>query len=337
MSNPRRLEAGYLLPLRWTDDADLAELTEYLRRLRRWIDVTVIDGSPAHLFASHAAAWSGLVSHLRPTGMPGRDSGNGKVAGVLTGIRLAGPERVVIADDDVRYDYPALRAVVEALDRYDIVRPQNYFTELPWHARWDSARSLINRAFGSDYPGTLGVRRSALLATGGYRHDVLFENLELIRTVHAGGGSELRADAVFVGRRAPSAGHFWSQRIRQAYDGFAQPARLGIELCLLPLAIWAARRPGRAAGGVALVCGVAELGRRRAGGRAVFPATGALWAPLWVVERGVCAWLAVGARLRGGVRYGEGRLLRAATPQWELNALHRRARRAPTGRTEEAA
>jgi len=32
----------------------------------------------------------------------------------------------------------------------DLVGPQNFFDPLPWHARWDSARTLLNRASGGD-------------------------------------------------------------------------------------------------------------------------------------------------------------------------------------------
>ena len=119
----------------------------------------------------------------------------GKVNGVVTGVRECSHERVVIADDDVRYDAAALRRVVALLDEADLVRPQNYFDPLPWHARWDTARSLLNRVFTGDpafpvgdFPGTLAVRRSAFLASGAYDGDALFENLELMRTIRAAGG-----------------------------------------------------------------------------------------------------------------------------------------------------
>ena len=67
----------------------------------------------------------------------------------------------MIADDDVRYEPAALRRAAELLDEHDLVRPQNFFEPLPWHARWDTARTLLNRGFGRDYPGTLAVRRLA--------------------------------------------------------------------------------------------------------------------------------------------------------------------------------
>jgi hypothetical protein len=107
--------------------------------------------------------------------------------------------------------------------------------------------------------------------------------------------------------------------VRQAYDDFAQPARLAVELAVLPavVAAIAGRRLRWLGVGAAAVVALAETGRRRAGGARVFPRTAALWAPLWLAERAVCVWLAIGARLRGGVRYSDGRLRRAAhSPRW---------------------
>jgi hypothetical protein len=64
---------------------------------------------------------------------------------------------------------------------------------------------------------------------------------------------------------------------------------------------------------------LAERGRRRGGGAAVFPATSSLLAPLWVLERALCAWLAVLQRLRfGGVRYGDSVIPLAAHSERQL-------------------
>ena len=312
-----QLDGEYVLPLRWHDDAELPELTGYLRRLSSWIPVTVVDGSPPDLFDRHADAWRGAVRHLRPEPWPGA---NGKVAGVVTGVRAARSERVVLADDDVRYDRAALERVLGRLDDADVVRPQNVFSPAPWHARWDTGRTLLNRALAADYPGTFGIRRSTFLTMGGYRGDVLFENLEMVRTIRAHGGREHHADDVFVARRPPTAAHFWSQRPRQAYDDLAQPWRLATDLAVWPVVLHSAvRRPRRLGALVAAVIAMAERGRRRAGGRTVFPASAALWAPVWVLERGLFSWLAVWARLvRGGVTYGDTRLRTAASSPYAL-------------------
>ncbi|GAA3744203.1 hypothetical protein HDA32_002409 [Spinactinospora alkalitolerans] len=319
---------GYVLPLRWDDDSGLAELTAYLHRIGECAEVAevvVVDGSPPALFRAHARAWGGAVRHLRPDERT--RCGNGKVSGVLTGVRHATAERLIIADDDVRYDGPALRAVASLLDRADLVRPQNFFEPAPWHALWDTARTLINRSVGRDYPGTFGIRRSTFLAMGGYDGGVLFENLELIRTVRAHGGTEARPLDVYVRRLPPGTGRFWAQRLRQAYDDTAQPARMALFLSVLPAVAAAVRgrRFGLLLAGAALPVALAEVGRRRAGGSAVFPAASVLLAPIWVLERGVCVWPALVARLRGtGVAYAGAHLRLAAHSTRHLRARARR-------------
>lgn len=297
---PDRLPMAYVLPLRVAADTGLAELTAYLRELNRWVDVIVVDGSPPELFARHAAAWRRLVRHVPPD--PALTGRNGTALGVLTGVALARHEHVVIAGADVRYDRAALCAVHGLLDRVDLVRPQHHFDPLPPPAWWDTGRMLFHRALGGDRPGSLAVRRSTFLAMGGYDPDVLFGSLELVRTVRAYGAATAAPAWLYVRRRPPTVARFRRQRVRQAYDELARPGWLVAALAVLPAAAaaLAARRPGlllRA--GVATVA-VAELGRRRAGGARVFPAHTVLAAPVWLLERGVCAWLAVGRRLRDG-------------------------------------
>lgn len=70
---------------------------------------------------------------------------------------------------------------------------------------------------------------------------------------------------------------------------------------------------------------LAELGRRRAAGRQVFPLAASLCAPLWVVERATCAWLAVASRvILGGVRYNGRILATAAHSPRALAGVHGR-------------
>jgi hypothetical protein len=323
-----RLDLSYVVPVRWRDGAQRRELAEYLERIAPLCaEVIVVDGSGPEVFAANAAAFAPHATHVPPK--QGEEWLMGKVAGVRTGVELASRERVVLADDDVRYEFAALRRAAELLDEHDLVRPQNYFSRLPWHARWDTARTLLNRSFGRDYPGTLAVRRSRMVAMGMYDGDVLFENLELMRTVRAHGGSVCSPLDLYVARVPPSSAHFWGQRTRQAYDDFALPARMALWLAVLPsLELDRRRRLGLAPAAAALAIAAAELGRRRGGGRAVFPATSSLLAPVWILERAVCAWLAVLQRLRfGGVRYGESVIPVAAHSERQLRRrLQRQAR-----------
>ena len=313
----------YILPLRSATSQAGTELTAYLRELTPLAEVIVVDGSPPDVFAAHALAWGTRVHHVAPD--PALATPMGKVGGVLTGLRLASHERVIIADDDVRYDAATLGRVAAALDESDVVRPQNYFAPMPWHAAWDTGRALLNRMSGGDWPGTLAVRRSVLRQTGGYDGRAMFENLELVRTVLAAGGSETVLLDAYVPRRPSSTRHFWSQRVRQAYDELARPPRLVAQLAVLPLTIGLAATGGWLAvgGAAAVVALVAEAGRRRAGGRRIFPPVASLLAPVWLGERAVCSWLAVGARLvLGGVPYRGTVLRHAATPMRELRSRY---------------
>jgi hypothetical protein len=327
IDSKRTLELSYILPIKSQTLEGIGEVSGYLEWLASQVDeVIVVDGSASSVFLTHEAMWAGLgVRHVAPDER--HATANGKVAGVLTGLYAAKHERLVIADDDVRYGREALEMMVQRLDGAHVVRPQNYFEPLTWHARWDTARSLLNRATDGDWPGTLAVRRSALLATQGYDGDCLFENLELVRTVMATGGTETLARDVYVRRLPPRTSHFMSQRVRQAYDEFARPGRLAAQLCLLPAMLLLARRPWGlpAAGLAAIAC--AEYGRRRDGGAEVFPATSSWFAPLWLAERAICSWLAVGKRVReGGVVYNGRVIRRAASTQAELNKRYEGAR-----------
>jgi hypothetical protein len=292
-------------------------LPAYLDALAKLVPVIVVDGSPPAVFAHHAASWPRAVLHV-PVDDDRRGDLNGKVAGVVTGLRRVRTAKAVIADDDVRYDPFALRRLAALLDGADVVRPQNVFDPAPWHAVLDTGRMLIARATGGDWPGTLGIRMDVYSRAGGYDGSVLFENLELVRTLRAAGARELVAYDVFVARRPPTARHYLSQRVRQAYDELARPRRMAAQLAVAPLLALATARFGvRALAAFAVGAIVlAESGRRRGGARSVFPPRAAVLAPVWVLERAATSWCALALRLgRGGVRYSHGTLRVAANPE----------------------
>jgi hypothetical protein len=126
---------------------------------------------------------------------------------------------------------------------------------------------------------------------------------------------------LYVRRLPPDTGHFLSQRVRQAYDEFALPGRLIAFLSVVPLTIaaLARRRLGALVAAELSLVALAERGRRRAGGRLYFPPSTSWFAPAWVLERGICMWLALGRRiLMGGVPYGAGVIRRAASSRRRL-------------------
>jgi hypothetical protein len=312
-------DVSYVLPLR-ADRAD-RELCGYLRRLGELVgEVILVDASDAPVFAAHGQLLAGSGVRQVPVD-PGRLERNGKVRGVLTALPLLSCPVVVIADDDVRYDAGSLTAAVRRLERAALVIPQNFYAPCPLGAGYDTARVLLHRALDGDFPGTLVLRRAAL--GDGYDGDVLFENLELIRTVEARGGRVRWARDVLVARRPPTGAHLLGQRVRQAYDEFARPVHLLVGLSVVPgllaAAVRGAWRPVLVA--AAGTVGVAEMGRRRGGGAERFPVWASWVAPVWLVERGVCSWAAVFWRLRGGVPYAGERVMRAASSR---RALRRR-------------
>jgi hypothetical protein len=327
------LDLSYVLPLR-SPVPDL-ELREYLEELAEAVaDIVVVDASAPEVRAVHERWWGKRVTHVVPD--PARRCSNGKVWGVLTGLDHAGYDAVIIADDDVRWDRPGLARVNDLLASAELVAPANYFSPLPWHARYDTGRTLIQRALGGDWPGTLAVRRESLAAFGGgYDGNVLFENLELVRTVEAGGGRVVWAMDLFVARRPPTARHFLGQRVRQAYDELARPLHLLASLSVLPILSTTLAR-GRIGALLALVTSAvltAELGRRRNGGTRVYPASSVPMAAVWMVERSVTSWLALWCRQRGGVRYAGNRISRAASSRAQLRS---RARTSPVLREDPA-
>ncbi len=314
------MRLSYILPIKWDAGQDPQELTGYLKSIADQVELIVVDGSNPANFLLHKEAWGSYGKHLPPSAE--FNFVNGKVNGVMTGLRLAQHEKVVIADDDVRYTPEQLRLVESLLEEVQLVVPQNYFSPAPWHAQWDTARTLLNRALHHDYPGTLAVQQDFINQLGGYDGNVLFENLELMRTVEAGYGKVLYKPDLFVERLPPSDKHFWSQRVRQAYDDYAQPLKLAFFFALVPgLIASGVVSPFLPLGLLALSVPIAEIGRRMHGGTKYFSAACALYAPCWLLERGICTWLAMFAKLRyGGVRYNHKIISVAANPIWKLRS-----------------
>ena len=137
----------------------------------------------------------------------------GKVGGVLTGVRHASHEVAVIADDDVRWTPEQLARTARRLDGAAVVRTAEPLRPGP------GTRHVGHRPRSSspEPPEATGRARSSStrprsLRAGGYDGEALFENLELVRTLEATGGTELVALDLVVRRLPPTTRQFLSQR-----------------------------------------------------------------------------------------------------------------------------
>src|SRR5947207_8328228 len=209
----------YLLPIRRTafSATEASDLADYFGTLKdAGCDVLVVDGSPAPVFEQHAATWRSLCRHAPVD----RSFGylNDKVNGIHTGVGLATTEKIILADDDIRYTPAEIDRVCELLENFEVVRPQNFLSPLPWWGRMDAARMLINRATlrTGDYPGTCAFRRAAMLRVGHYDGDVLFDNEEIIRHFAGAGATVCYPIDLFVRKWPPVLGKWIEQRPRQA-------------------------------------------------------------------------------------------------------------------------
>ncbi|HEX8117706.1 MAG TPA: hypothetical protein VF521_10585 [Pyrinomonadaceae bacterium] len=324
---PDGARSTYLLTIRRArfDAVEASRFRDYFRMLAgAGCEVLVVDGSPREVFAAHGGAWRDACIHAPVD--PQYKYLNGKVNGIHTGVDLAAHERIILADDDIRYTAEDVRRMTRLLDSFEMVRPQNYLSPLPAWARTEAARMLINRAWiaEGDYPGTLGVRRGAMLRLGHYDGDVLFDNEEIVRHFRARGASVAYARDFFILKRPPSFRKWVEQRPRQAYEDFVMRAKTAFFVALLPALalLWFAAGWRWALGAAAAVaCGGVLLAARGLGDGAVrfFPPWLCLYAPLWVAERVLSTYWALYWRVaHGGYPFGDRLLSKGTGRAWRV-------------------
>jgi hypothetical protein len=285
--------------------------------------VIVIDGSPPEVFNAHALLWGRICRHQpvnrRFTYL------NDKVNAIHTGIAIAANEKIILADDDVRYRAEEIALICQRLERFDVVRPQNFIGPLPWWSRVEAARMLINRATlrMADYPGTCAFRRSAALRAGEYDGDVLFDNEEMIRHFARRGLAIDQQIDFFVRRNPPRFRKWLEQRPRQAYEDFGLRAKTFFFASLLPLAMFLAfAEQNRALMFFAMVLAVgsiliAAVGRARGEAAQVFPQSTCWFAPVWILERVISTYAAFCWYLvRGGYPFGDRILSKGIGRDW---------------------
>ena len=316
----------YLLPIRKRSfsENEANDFAQYFIGLQSvGCEILVIDGSPPEVFGRHHQVWSNLARHEKVDRRFGYL--NDKVNGIHTGIELASNEKIILADDDIRYAAADVTRLSALLDECEVVRPQNYLSPLPWWARMESARMLINRATlrAADYPGTCAFRRETMRRVGHYDGDVLFDNEEIIRHFARHGAQICYANDFFVEKRAPRLGKWFEQRARQAYEDFGLRTKTAFFFSLPPLAL-VAGAVFRSKGVVwfaAIVSFVAmsaaSAGRLRGEAKKYFPLASIFFAPLWISERALSTYWAFFCYLRhGGYPFGDRLLSKGIGRDW---------------------
>lgn len=315
----------YLCPMRScsVDKAAIEEFEKYFKDLRSWgCEVIVVDGSPQEVFDIHATMWTNCW-HMKVD--PQYQYLNGKVNGILTAVPQATHEKIILGDDDIRYTEADIHRMVEGLEVYDVVRPQNYFDPHPAWAQVDSARILLNRAFidEGDFPGTYGFRKSVFLAAGEFDGDVLFDNEELVKHLENRGANISYANNFFVLRKPATKEKWLEQRPRQAYEDFVMRKRTAFFLSVIPahlLLLLAGKK--RSAGLLALSVSAIAIAKafkgRKNGAGKYLPKHIPFLAPLWVLERSVSIYLALYWKItKGGYPFGDKIISKGTGRAWK--------------------
>jgi hypothetical protein len=328
MSCPNKtdIQCTFIIPIRHesVDELKIQRFGVYLQMLgRAGCEVLVVDGSPTAVFAAHARIWNEHCCHVAPD--PQYTYLNGKVNGVHTGVDLASCERIIVADDDIRYRPEDLKWICHLLDRFEMVRPQNFISPLPWWARLETARILINRGSlrAGDYPGTCGFRRSTMRRVGPYDGDVLFDNEEIVRHFALREANINYATDFFILKRPPTLTKWIEQRPRQAYEDFVMRAKTVAFLSVLPvtvaITVWLGPRAGLLLLAVLFLASVLLSGRGllRDSAYRAFPVSSPLFAPLWIVERSISVYWALYWKARyGGYPFGQRLLSKGTGAAW---------------------
>jgi hypothetical protein len=317
---------SFIMPIRRVkvDPVEVKRLADYFTLLRlAGCEVLIVDGSPTPVFEAHKRAWRGFSRHVAPD--PKYTYLNGKVNGVHTGVDLASCERIILGDDDVRYGASDVKRMCGLLERFEMVRPQNFIAPRPWWARLETARILINRGVlrAGDYPGTCGFRRSTMRRVGPFDGDVLFDNEEIVRHFALNGVDINYALDFLILKRPPTFGKWLEQRPRQAYEDFVMRTKTGAFLSVLPVILglsflFNVRAAMFVLAFLSLVSVIlSSRGLLRNAAYRFFPVSSPLFAPLWVLERSLSVYWALYWWARyGGYPFGQKLLSKGTGDAW---------------------
>ena len=303
--NPQESRCTYLIAIQREQEpsGDVRDLASYLSTLRvSNCEVIIIDGSPAPIFESNGRVLRWVGRHI--AARPRHRTLGGGIDLVRAAVDVSSCEKIVVADENVRYANEAIDTICGLLDTHEVVEPQDYFEPLPWWSGIEAGRMLVHRGVEPlpDHGATFGLRKSAVRGLRGI--DVGWWNGDdPVRRLASLGAEVFSACEVFVRRLPPAFSAWLSERPRQADDDFAMPVKTAFFLALLPVAALLAMFGGmRLTGGYAgaiLIGSMALAIRGRAGAATFFPLRACLGAPLWMLERSISVYWALFRKLRG--------------------------------------
>jgi hypothetical protein len=104
--------------------------------------------------------WVGHHVRIRPQ----HRSLSGTIDPLRVAMDVASWDKVIVADERVRYGAGTLHQIQALLDAHEVVEPQDYFDPLPWWGGIDAGRMLVHRGVDRlpDHGATFGFRRSVL-------------------------------------------------------------------------------------------------------------------------------------------------------------------------------
>ncbi|MEA2164930.1 MAG: hypothetical protein QOK37_3057 [Thermoanaerobaculia bacterium] len=302
--NPQDLRCTYLIVI--DGDRELPgehrELTSYLSDIGvAGCDVVVVDGSPEETFDENGKSLRWVGRHV--AARPCHRSFSGAIDPIRAAIDFSNCDKVIVADQNVRYDDQAIGQICALLDHHEVVEPQDYFAPLPWWSGIEAGRMLVHRGVDPlpDHGVTFGMRKWSV--RGLRTIDAACTNGDdPVRRLASQGADVFSACDVFVRRLPPILGEWFRDRPRQADDDFALPVKSAFFFALLPTMallsiLGGARLAGGYAGAVACAAMVLAI-RGRMGASPFFPLRACLSAPLWIVERSVSVYWALFRKLR---------------------------------------
>ena len=223
---------------------------------------------------------------------------------VRTAAELASCDKIVIADENVRYNVADLTELCALLDAHEVVEAQDYLEPMPWWGGIDAGRMLVHRGIDPhpDRGATFGFRRSTLRGLRGFDAT---GSIDPVRVLALHGAEVVSEPELFVRRCPQQLGEWLRERPREALLDFDFPAKSAFFFALIPMAILLTMMGGgRLAIGYTSAVAFASIVmavRGRMGAGAFFPLRACLFAPLWVLERSMSVYWALLLRMRGDV------------------------------------